>query len=241
MRAVPDAPRSRAVLIGALAVLALTAVPRAATAAPAHDPGPTPSVRAARAVETANHAPPAPAWAGPHGALRPLAELSARRLRTADLVAAAKWETGQPIDDPERERQVLAAAARQTDEVGGEPVATVAVFRDQIEANKLVQHALHRRWRAAPDQAPTERPDLARVRAEINRINGGLVRAIAVAEPARTAWLCPVALLPEAARAHRDQALDGPHGVALARALRSVCAPPPTASAGRWPRSPVAP
>ncbi|MFD4996910.1 gamma subclass chorismate mutase AroQ [Streptomyces buecherae] len=237
----PDVPRSRAVLIGALAVLALAAVPRAATAAPAHDRGPTPVVRAALAVEAANHAPPAPAWAGPRGALRPLAELSARRLRTADLVAAAKWGTGQPIDDPERERQVLAAVARQADEVGGDPVATVAVFRDQIEAHKLVQRALHRRWRAAPDQAPTERPDLARVRAEINRINGGLVRAIAASQSARTAWLCPVALLPEAARAHRDQALDGPHGVALARALRSVCAPPPIASAGRWPRSPVAP
>ncbi|WP_232544427.1 gamma subclass chorismate mutase AroQ [Streptomyces buecherae] len=234
-------PRSRAVLIGALAVLALAAVPRAATAAPAYGHGPAPAVRAALGAETSNHAPPAPALAGPRGALRPLAELSARRLLTADLVAAAKWGTGQPIDDPERERQVLAAVARQADEVGGDPVGTVTVFRDQIEANKLVQRALHRRWRAAPDQAPTERPDLARVRAEINRINGGLVRAIAASERARTAWLCPVALLPEAARAHRDQALDGPRGVALARALRSVCAPPPIASAGRWPRSPVAP
>lgn len=233
-----DVPRSRAVLIGALAVLALAAVlvlaaaPRAATAAPAHDHGPTPFASGALVVETSSHAPPAPAWAGPRGALRPLAELSARRLRTADLVAAAKWGTGQRIDDPERERQVLAAVARQAGEVGGDPVATVAVFRDQIEANKLVQRALHRRWRAAPDQAPTERPDLARVRAEINRINGGLVRAVATSEPARTAWPCPVALLPEAARAHRDQALDGPRGVALARALRSVCAPPPIALAG---------
>ncbi|MFF5718426.1 gamma subclass chorismate mutase AroQ [Streptomyces buecherae] len=234
MRAVRDVPRSRAVLIGALAVTALAAVPRAATAAPAHGPGPTPLVRAALAVETTNHAPPAPAWAGARGALRPLAELSARRLRTADLVAAAKWGTGRPIDDPERERQVLAAVARQAGEAGGDPVVTVVVFRDQIAANKLVQRALHRRWRAAPDQAPTERPDLARVRAETNRINGGLVRAVAASEPARTAWLCPVALLHEAARAHRDQALDGPHGVALARALRSVCAPPsPIASAGR--------
>ncbi|MEU3964467.1 gamma subclass chorismate mutase AroQ [Streptomyces buecherae] len=241
MRAVRDVPRSRAVLIGAVASIALAAAPRAATAAPAYDRGPTPVVRAALAAETSNHAPPAPAWAGPRGALRPLAELSARRLRAADLVAAAKWGTGQPIDDPERERQVLAAVARQAGEVGGDPVATVAVFRDQIEANKHVQRALHRRWRAAPDQAPTERPDLAEVRSEINRINDGLVRAIAASEPARTAWLCPLVLLPEAARAHRDQALDGPHGVALARALRSVCAPPPADPAPRPDASPKAP
>ncbi|WEV24154.1 gamma subclass chorismate mutase AroQ [Streptomyces sp. 71268] len=231
MRAVRAVPRFRAVAIGVLTALALAAAPRAATTAPAYDRGPTDASSAAVVAEATGRA--ASAGAGTRRALRPLAELSARRLRTADLVAAAKWGTGQSIDDPERERQVLADVARQAGEVGGDPVATVAVFRDQIEANKVVQRALHRQWRAAPASAPTERPDLAEVRAEISRINGGLVRAIAAAEPARTAWPCPLVLLSEAARAHRNHALDGLHGVALARGLRSVCQPPPTASAGR--------
>ncbi len=194
--------RSRAAAFDALTAVALATAPGAATAVPAYDRRPTSSPRKVVVADATGWT--ASAGTGVRGALRPLAELSARRLRTADLVAAAKWGAGHPnddVDDPGRERQVLAAVARQAGEIGGDPVATVAVFRDQIEANKLVQRALHRRWRAAPASAPTERPDLARVRAEIDRINGGLVRAIAASEPARTAPLCPVALLSEAARA----------------------------------------
>ncbi|MER0246435.1 gamma subclass chorismate mutase AroQ [Streptomyces sp. HSW2009] len=202
----------RALLVGVCAAFALGATPAVAAPADApHRPG---------------AASPQPPTAGVRDQppLADLADLAARRLLTADLVAAAKWGTDSPIDDPAREREVLDAVAREAAAVGGDPQVTRAVFRDQIEANKLVQRTLHRRWRAAPWLAPADRPDLTEVRAEINRVNSGLVRAVADAEPLRNTALCPVTLL-AAARAHHTHDLDGLHAVALVRGLRSVCAP----------------
>ncbi|MEU7489141.1 chorismate mutase [Streptomyces sp. NPDC042319] len=160
---------------------------------------------------------------GSYAALRPLAVLSAERLATADLVAAAKWGTGSPIDDPAREQQVLDAVAERARELGADPARTVAVFRDQIEANKIVQRGLHRAWTADPGRAPTTRPDLNEVREEINRINEGLVRAIADSPHARPAPSCGPVLAVAAAGVVREKHLDPLHTVALARSLRSVC------------------
>ncbi|MFD0415608.1 chorismate mutase [Streptomyces sp. NPDC127108] len=165
----------------------------------------------------------AAASTGPYAQLRPLSDLSARRLATADLVAAAKYGTGSPIDDPARERQVLDAVARQAEQIGADPEATVRIFRDQIEANKVVQRALHRRWDADPASAPTERPDLAKVREEINRVNGELVHAIAASEPARAAPYCHGLLAAATAQVRHERRLDALHTVALVRASRSVC------------------
>ncbi|MER5280609.1 gamma subclass chorismate mutase AroQ [Streptomyces sp. NPDC002809] len=119
-----------------------------------------------------------------------LVDLSAQRLATADLVAAAKWGTGSPVDDPARERQVLDAVARQAREAGGEPGETVRIFHEQIEANKRVQRAMHSRWDADPSEVPAIRPDLTEVREDINRINCELVRAIADSVSVRTAASC---------------------------------------------------
>ncbi|MFE2744400.1 gamma subclass chorismate mutase AroQ [Streptomyces scopuliridis] len=158
---------------------------------------------------------------GPYARLSPIAELSARRLATADLVAAAKWGTGGPVDDPVRERQVLDEVAREA----GEPAATVRIFRDQIEANKDVQRALHRRWDVRPSEAPSVRPDLAEVRAEINRVNHALVRAIARTAQDRGAPCCGGVLLASAVQAGGELRLDAPHMTALHRSLGSVCRP----------------
>ncbi|GAA0479957.1 chorismate mutase [Streptomyces stramineus] len=155
--------------------------------------------------------------------LLPLADLSAQRLRTADQVAAAKWGTGGPVDDPARERQVLDAVAARAGELGADPAATVRIFRDQIEANKTVQRGLHRRWEVDPSQAPAERPDLAEVREEINRLNDGLVAAVAASARARAARSCGAQLTAGAARVRHEQRLGALHTKALVRALSSVC------------------
>lgn len=201
----------------ASAATALSAVPAAAAAPAATAVSVLPGAPVERSGPSGH--------AGPYARLGPVAELSARRLATADLVAAAKWGTDSPIDDPAREQQVLDTVARLATELGADPAATVRIFRDQIEANKDVQRALHRRWDADASQAPTERPDLAEVRAEINRLNDGIVRAIAGSARDRTAPYCGVVLLTSAARVGREMSLDAVHMTALARSLNSVCEP----------------
>ncbi|MFG3138913.1 gamma subclass chorismate mutase AroQ [Streptomyces sp. NPDC048211] len=174
--------------------------------------------------------PVAGAHHGGYEGLRLLAELSARRLATAHQVAAAKWGTGGPIDDPVREQQVLDTAARQARRAGADPAATTRILRDQIEANKRVQRALHRRWDANSSEAPVLRPDLSEVREEITRLNAGLVRAIADSATVRTDPSCGGALTVAETRVRHHEQLDHLHATALTHALRSVCAYSFTAS-----------
>ncbi|MFD5746240.1 hypothetical protein [Streptomyces sp. NPDC127033] len=101
---------------------------------------------------------------------------------------------------------------------------TVRIFRDQIEAGKDVQRELLRRWDADPAHAPSERPDLAGVRAEIDRIDAGLVRAVAGSAQDRTAPRCGRLLTAAAVRATAGQRPDPAHAKALGRALGFVCA-----------------
>ncbi|MCQ9184577.1 chorismate mutase [Streptomyces sp. IBSBF 2953] len=170
----------------------------------------------------ASTAPSPPAFR-PVLALHPVVELSAERLATADLVAAAKWGTTAPIDDPAREQQVLDAVAARATELGADPDEIRTVFRDQIEANKIVQRGLFRRWTDHPDQAPVTRPDLAVVRQEINRVTDALVEALAATAEDRGAPVCRPELALAALLVHHDDRLDALHTRALARSLASVC------------------
>lgn len=208
----------RLLAAGAVAATVTAAVTptAAASLAPAGPVAAAPPPPAATVVAGAGH--------GAYARLHPLAELSARRLATADLVAAAKWGTGGPVDDPVREKQVLDTVARQARDAGADPGVTVRIFRDQIEANKQVQRDLHTRWDADPSRAPRERPDLGEVREEINRVNAGLVHAIAESPSARAALSCGATLIAAEARVRSDRHLHGVRATALTHALRAVCA-----------------
>ncbi|MET7689678.1 chorismate mutase [Streptomyces sp. NPDC005483] len=156
-------------------------------------------------------------------ALHPVVELTAARLATADLVAAAKWGTDSPIDDPAREQQVLDNVAAQAQQLGADPDEIRVIFRDQIEANKIVQRGLFQRWTDHPDEAPTTKPDLNVVRQEINRVTSALVETLATTADDRGAVTCRPELLLAALRVHHANHLDALHTRALARALRSIC------------------
>jgi chorismate mutase len=181
-----------------IAAAALLAIPGTAAAAPASSPlHPTP--------------------------LHPVASLAAERLATADLVAAAKWGTDSPIDDPAREQVVLDTVAAQARQIGADPDEVRRIFRDQIEANKAVQRGLYARWTAHPDQAPTTRPDLNVVRQTINRINTDLVQAVADTTPQRTALTCRPELTVAVVEVSYEKHPDLLHTKALVRSLASVC------------------
>jgi chorismate mutase len=77
-----------------------------------------------------------------------LTDLAAQRVRIADRVAAAKYGTPSPIDDPAREQQIYDSVAARAPQLGLAPADAVRFFRAQIEANKLVQRGLYARWAA---------------------------------------------------------------------------------------------
>ncbi|MFF7643246.1 chorismate mutase [Streptomyces canus] len=156
-------------------------------------------------------------------ALHPVVELAADRLATADLVAAAKWGTDSPIDDPAREQQVLDNVAAQATELGADPDEIRVIFRDQIEANKIVQRGLFQRWTDHPDQAPTTKPDLSVVRQQINRVTSALVEALADTSQTRGAFTCRAELALAGLQVHHEDHLDALHTRALVRALPSIC------------------
>ncbi|MEU4468062.1 chorismate mutase [Streptomyces sp. NPDC024017] len=157
--------------------------------------------------------------------LTSVTDLIAQRLLLADKVAAAKYGTDTPIDDPVREAQILDDVRARAVGLGLDPDAVAAVFRDQIEANKLVQRGLYARWDANPDERPTERPDLAKeVRPALDRITTGLLAALRETERSRSVPSCGPHLAGAAGWSAYTHRLDALHLKGLGRALPSVCA-----------------
>jgi len=156
--------------------------------------------------------------------LTPLLEPAALRLELADKVAAAKWGTDKPVEDPARERQVLADVAERAHRTGVDPGEATAFFRDQIEAGKTVQRGLYARWRAHPAERPTERPDLDKeVRPALDRLTVRLLHALKETGPLRHDPRCAVRLPGGLLRTAYTHRFDGLHGVGLLRAAPSVC------------------
>ncbi|MFF7387201.1 chorismate mutase [Streptomyces scabiei] len=157
-----------------------------------------------------------------------LTDLFAERLLVADKVAAAKYGTTAPIDDPVREKAILDDVAARAVGLGLDPDEVTAVFRDQIEANKLVQRGLYARWDAHPEERPVERPDLVtEVRPVLDRITTRLLNALQETEGARDGVSCEPRLRVAALRSAYEHRLDRLHGEGLGRALPSVCADTP--------------
>jgi chorismate mutase len=170
--------------------------------------------------------------AAPNGAvpgddgLARLVGLAARRLATADTVAAAKWAGGGSISDPAREKVVLDTASAAATQRGLNPhdVAEVSqVFRDQIEANKAVQYGLFSDWSADPGNVPSGAPDLGQVRPVLDGITGELLDAWATTRATRADAGCHALLDRATDDVERDEHLDDLHRRGLDRALRSIC------------------
>ncbi|MBA8961018.1 MULTISPECIES: chorismate mutase [Rhodococcus] len=157
--------------------------------------------------------------------LEPIARAVSLRLATADAVAAAKWGTPSPIDDPAREAQVLNAVATQAADEGLSAARVQQVFRDQIEANKEVQRALFAWWSVAPGAAPTVRPDLTQVRPVIDRRNSDILLQLREQEAVLAGPGCVPALVDATVAVAAEQRLDPLHQATLARALVSICGP----------------
>ncbi|RSD25062.1 chorismate mutase [Amycolatopsis eburnea] len=173
-------------------------------------------------------APAALAASGSLGRLGALTDLVVERLRVGDDVAAAKFGTGSPIDDPAREEQVLNQVREQASALGLAPDAAAAFFRDQITASKVVQRGLFARWTAHPGQAPTTRPDLGEIRTQLDRLTTELLAQLKATVDVRAGRIpCTVQLKLANGSAVVLDRLDALHRQALGIAVHSVCAVSP--------------
>lgn len=158
------------------------------------------------------------------GPLGPLTDLVIQRLLIGDQVAAAKFGTGQPIDDPTREQQELASVRQSAVSLGIDPDAAVSFFQQQITASKIVQQGLFDRWTAHPDDAPTTRPDLGTIRGELDQLTTELLQQL-VAQKAllsRT-FECGIDLNLADVTGEALNHLDALHRHALRIALSQTC------------------
>ena len=156
--------------------------------------------------------------------LRELVDLAVQRIQLSDQVAAAKFGTPQPINDPAREQQLLDTVAKTAPDLGVDPGEAGRFVRDQIEASKIVQRGLSAAWMTHPQQRPRTRPNLTtQLRPQLNRITTNLLAALQASRAARHARSCPAELSTVSHGAAGQ--LDVLHRDALAVALRSVCTP----------------
>jgi chorismate mutase len=147
-------------------------------------------------------------------------------LLVSDQVAASKFGTGQPIDDPAREQQELSQVRQQAVALGIGPTATVQFFRDQIAASKIVQRGLFRLWTAHPHLAPATRPDLGTIRQELGQLTTQILRQLQSTQDIRRRIpLCRAQLLEDQWSGEITNHLDSLHRHALDVALKSVCSP----------------
>ena len=162
--------------------------------------------------------------AKPLGALGPLTDLVIQRVRVSDDVAASKFGTDSPIEDPVREAQVLEQVRTQAEVSGVNPDAAVAFFQDQITASKAVQRGLFARWTAHPEEAPTTRPDLGPIRVQLDQLTTALLQELEDTQALREK---PVACTVQLALATGSGAvlerLDTLHRQALRAATHTVC------------------
>ncbi|GAB3561420.1 hypothetical protein GCM10027445_00140 [Amycolatopsis endophytica] len=158
------------------------------------------------------------------GRLGTLTDLVVERLRVSDDVAASKFGTNSPIDDPAREQQVLDQVRQQAGTLGLDPESAAAFFRDQITASKVVQSGLFARWTARPDEAPTTRPDLGQIRTRLDRLTTELLGQLKATQEVRGSRVpCTVQLALATGSATVLERLDALHRHALDTAVHSVC------------------
>jgi chorismate mutase len=152
-----------------------------------------------------------------------LVDAAAQRLQTATDVAAAKWTTGGPIEDPARERQVIDDVVAAARERAVDPDFVARAFRDQIDATVAVEYGLFSAWKTDHAAAPTAAPNLSASRAEIDRLNRTIVDQFAAQWTVLQSPDCAATL--SAARtvvvAHRQ--LDSLYQRGLDHATHSYC------------------
>lgn len=94
---------------------------------------------------------------------RDVHDLVIKRLHYMEAVAIWKWNAGVPVEDLEREAQVLKSAVDNAVELGLPSASISAFFGAQIAAAKAIQFCWIDRYRTGIAQPDADPPDLVKV------------------------------------------------------------------------------
>lgn len=109
-----------------------------------------------------------------------LTELVQTRLGYMKDVAAYKWQQQLPIENLEREEQVLDSARMEALRHRLDVAQSRQFFQAQIDAAKDIQHYWHALWRMNPDQQPAGAVDLnGSIRPQLLTLGNRIVASLA--------------------------------------------------------------
>jgi chorismate mutase len=108
-----------------------------------------------------------------------------QRLALMHDVARWKWNTGQPIRDPQREHELLESVVDRGRDKGLDPDLVRSFFAAQMEAARLMQQADFDTWKAHRQGPITGTTSLEVLRRRIDLLNRELIDALAEVSP----WL----------------------------------------------------
>ncbi|MGW7680504.1 gamma subclass chorismate mutase AroQ [Kribbella sp. NPDC054772] len=153
-----------------------------------------------------------------------LTELMIQRIVIGDDVAASKYFSGKPVDDPVREQQILESVRQSAVQLGIDPESTAQFFQAQIDASKVVQRGLLAYWAAHPDKAPTTGPDLTVIREKLDALTAQLLAELVRVDHLRqTGPRCTISLFVSTTSADIRHHLDQLHRQAVRTASTTVC------------------
>lgn len=138
-----------------------------------------------------------------------------QRLAYMNDVARNKWNSGAPIEDLPREREIIDTLGRQAADYRLDAAIARNFFRAQIEASKIIQHARFAEWRTRNQPSFADIPDLRdHIRPALDALTPQLMQALAAAIPAlqagNAAWVKSRAdaLVGNTDAAARDEAIS---------------------------------
>ncbi|MGE2717051.1 chorismate mutase [Mycolicibacterium litorale] len=165
----------------------------------------------------------APAQADNGGPLTALVDAAAQRLRTAEPVAANKWNTKAPVEDPVRVEQVLTTVASDASARGVDAERVRRIFTDQIAATEAIQYSRFAQWKLEPAAAPAAAPELASSRSVIDGLNRTMVEQMAAQWPVLQSAQCADRVREATDAVATSHDLDQLYRDALRFATRSYC------------------
>jgi chorismate mutase len=110
--------------------------------------------------------------------------LIGQRLGYMDDVARNKWNSGAPIEDLPREREIIDSLGKQAAGYGLDAGIARDFFRAQIEASKIIQRTRFAEWRGQNQPPFKNLPDLRdKIRPALDALTPELMQSLATAQP----------------------------------------------------------